>query len=548
MKGLTLFIPNGYSLKECRELLDIQEAEKRLRSKKIRRRYAYAERLEDEQFAILKGYTLVCPYCGKETTAYSETEECSISKGQIEAWANRQLTIFEEPPKRLVIHQDLHLPKQMKCEKCFRESTEKHDERLLIIRYHRKKLSVECQSNNAALINLLFTRCRRSLTLTFPFAERFTMNLRNGHSYYSVIDGTGKVIIVADITRCPDHAPNSTVMTLLQTYPVLKRKLVRAFEKAVERKCPFAMHELTPERLVFMNLFQGFSKPFYDAVPLTDDLILGREFSRITKQLHCASDTELLFRRLKLPQVKSVRRRMFEQPGLFLYAEELEKIWAMFYASAPNDYDRFCRLLAMPQLFHTLALMKQYPAACIFLADYCQEQGGGKAFLKLINDRRKEDIFSYAILYAAMAGNWRRREQTKWQGRGNLNAASRQALCIRYSVPELENSQVYQDFRVRGFVFSWLRSSAEYVRAGNALDNCLRDWRPSKGHAVLVMKRNERPVAAIETYGNAVLQAYGAHNTPIDVDIEISHAFDDWARKYHYSWYRTDRAIPGGGE
>lgn len=548
MKRVVWPVSDGYTVKEHREILDIQSAEDRLSSGKRRRRYAYAERLEDEQSAFLKGYSLVCPFCGKESSAYLGAETCGIQKMQVEAWADRQLTVFEAPHKRLVIHPQLQLPKKLKCARCFRESAQGRSEQTIVIQCRRKKLTVETKSNNTALLNLLFTRCRRSLTLSFPFTERFTLNLRNGHCYCSVIDGTGQEIVVADITRCPDHAPNSTVMTLIQTYPVLKRKLVRVFEKATGRKCPFSMHELTAERLVFMNLFQGFSKQFYDAVPLTDDLILGREFDRVTKRLHCESDAEVLFKHSKLPQVKSVRRRMFEQPGMFFYTEELEKIWAMFCALAPNDYDRFCRMLSMPQLFYTLALMKQYPATCAFFADYCREQGGGKAFLKLINDYRKEKIFSYAILYAAMAGKWRRKEQKDWRARKNLDVASRQALYIHYSVPELTNSQMYHDSCVQGFAFSWLRSSAEYVRAGNALDNCLRDWRPDKGDAVLVIKRKTLPVAAIEVCKGGVLQAYGAHNKRINTDADVFHAFDEWTRRYHYRWYGSVLGIPEGFE
>ena len=50
---------------------------------------------------LLKGQVLTCPYCGKEVSAYLDSEEHAISKDQIEEWSNQQLNLFGSLPSRL---------------------------------------------------------------------------------------------------------------------------------------------------------------------------------------------------------------------------------------------------------------------------------------------------------------------------------------------------------------------------------------------------------------------------------------------------------------
>lgn len=532
----TILLPDGYLVEERTSEHEILWLADKLRSARWRNRYTYAERTEND-IAVLKGSVIVCPYCGKEVPAYDHRTTLGVTESSIERWANFQLSMFGPAPKRLAIHDLLQLPEEHKCPRCFRASGIKLSNHEVTLRYHRKKLSLECSSLNAKLIQLLFARenCPRNFRLTLPFTERLTLNLRSGHTYISMIGNDGSTRASWDITFCPDLAPYSTIVELLKEYPVLMRKLVRAFEHTVGSACPYRVREMTLKRLVLLNLFQRYPKQFYDAVPLNEHHILDRDYRSIAKKLHCAENAEKLLRHSTVPNVKSVRRLFFAQPGLFFYLTELEELWQLL-----GDYNRFCRLLQRAQnIFRILVYLRQFPAAVVFLKDYIFTLGS-EAFCRDYT-RGQESFLRYGLQYSCMNAPCKKNEREKWRGKaGNYQDYT---MASFYSISEITDSQRRQDALIDGYLFSYLRSSAEFQQAGEALHNCLGQYRPRGDGMVVVVRQlkdvnhdEEKLVAAIELRGKRIRQVYGTRNTIIQPNTALDRAILKWEWKNNLIW------------
>ena len=532
----TIILPDGYLVEERTSEHDLLWTADKLRSARWRNQYTFAERI-DNNTAVLKGSVIVCPYCGKVVPAYDNSTALRVTELAIERWTNLQLSMFEPAPKRLAVHDLLQLPEEHKCPRCLRSSGIKLSNREMTLRYHRKKLSLECKSLNAKLIQLLFTResCPRDFRLTFPFTERLTLNLRSGHTYISMIGNDGSTRACWDITFCPDLAPYSTIVELLKEYPVLMRKLVRAFEHTVGSACPYRVREMTLKRLVLLNLFQRYPKQFYDAVPLNDNHVLDRDSRSIARKLHCAEDAEKLLRHSAVPNVKSVRRLLFSQPGLFFYLTELEELWQLL-----GDYNRFCWLIQEVQnIFRILVYLRQFPAVVVFLKDYISTLGSGPFCRDYA--RGQEAFLRYGLQYSCMNTRMQKNEQGKW--RKKTNDYDDYTMAAFYSIPEITDSQHRQDALIDGYLFSYLRSSAEFQQAGEALHNCLGQYRPRGDGVVVVVKQlkdvnhdEEKPVAAIELRGKRIRQVYGTRNTMIQPNTALDRAILKWEWKNNLIW------------
>ena len=539
-------VHNGYISEQESELMDIWSAVEILQSHESRERYLYIERVNETE-AELDRYVLICPYCYTKTTTYQDTYP--VSEADIDRWAElQQCLFFDRTPPRLYLHQRPRKTlAEFSCPSCNRRSLPGYKTDDIIIGYDWPKLYVECAPEDPRLLKLLDKRLEplgKGPIWISPkrYRERLTLNIRNGHAYYSLLLDEREFTVV-DITRGP--FPLITVVDRLLDYPQLIQAFVDTFKAVSGNDCCFEAQEMTLQKLVMMNLFQGYPRSFYDAIPWTDDQVLIRSIK--TKHLHQsgarrisrAYDSTVVENRHSLvntltqsilPQVKTVKKRLFKNPALLFYLKELESIWPLF----GDNIGLFCNLLDMRQtVFLLLAMLNQYPTFAKYIELYVSHRGI-KAFVKAFADKPNE-FLSFALTYQSMNPHL---QKTVLEGFMCKDFASEPSLSY-LSIPE-EIGEGLHDYHIAGYTFSWLRNSADYKQAADVLHNCLSEYRPEPKGAILVIKHGAKIKAAIEVRGKEILQARGPQNTPLESDPEVKEVFDAWMSKYGFQWLEDD--------
>lgn len=84
--------------------------------------------------------------------------------------------------------------------------------------------------------------------------------------------------------------------------------------------------------------------------------------------------------------------------------------------------------------------------------------------------------------------------------------------------------------RIKGYFFTRLRNSRDYIVAGNALQNCLRSWERFDGDVYGVLKFGNY-VAAIEVDEDVIIQAYTYRNGDMNADPSLFSAFCIWKER-----------------
>ena len=95
------------------------------------------------------------------------------------------------------------------------------------------------------------------------------------------------------------------------------------------------------------------------------------------------------------------------------------------------------------------------------------------------------------------------------------------------------------DCKIDGYTFKWLVTSADYIKAGQEMCNCLGEtYQP-----VVVIKSKENYVAAIslDTGNHKIIQSALSKNYPIYNNSPVFSAIEKWCERYNVEW-------PQGGE
>ena len=356
--------------------------------------------------------------------------------------------------------------------------------------------------------------------ISFPLSEELEFNLRNGHSSIRIKDCNSNTLLVADITTGSVDWSCTSLYKLIDTNALIKRKLYKAFSWLYTGHIPFTADDLSPRNAVAMTRFRGFSRIFYDSIPydLTDGMI-DSSFNALAREIRTENDLPGILKRSSIPNTKSIKRTMFSNPGLFFYISELEKMWEIL-----DGINSFLRILESRRIFFILPFLHQYPGSLSFLSDYRTVKSASCLF-SLMNTRWDE-ISSYSTSYCSMSSTAKEKERKRWKNT-KLTLTERQ----HYSIPIPTVSDTIRDCSIDGFFFEWLRTKRDYIRAGNTLNNCLKDWTPIS-NPVVVIKRNSRVVAAVEILDNMVIQARAAHNMAIEHNGDLYVALEKWKAQY----------------
>lgn len=522
-----LEIPSGYQLNRRVQTVELEAACALLRTKK-RRRYTCA--VKKGGIVELVRELVVCPACGHESPSYTrhlvpiycqgDTIQRPATKEDLETWASRQMTFFEET-QSLYFQQFSPPGDTYECPKCLCQSHPFTGNIPVELIHQGHKLTIRQEVTSIA--DILTFPWIQDLSFTFPIWEECVFNFRNGRTYIQLVDPAGEKLAVYDLTSRKDVKSVGAFHFLFQNTR-LRRRVKKAFELEWRSKLPFSEQELDLPHLMLLTEFIGYPKTFYYAIPYARGTYgVDPLFRKERARLHRAVDIPQLYRCSALPQAKSVRRFIFQNPAVLFYQEECQRLCKLV-----DDLNLFCRLLASPSLYLLLAALKVHPGIFPFFEDYVQVKGGKGLLDKVLP--RCYGAFYYALHYGTLSKRAKNQEQARWRKK-NFNFTSRIEISP-FSLPMPPIHTKIHDCTINGYRFFWLKSSRDYYNTSQELHNCLDTWGPCRNPVICIAK-NQRALAAIEVKdGSYIVQAQLPHNRPIKGGTPLYAAYMLWRRKY----------------
>lgn len=536
-KAIGLNIPLGFKVIDKIEKLKVWQAEEQLLTKRYKR-YIKAVRVDDDAYLYAK--YIVCPYCGKEVAINSNSDfrvGCNkknwnlsyrIPKTIIREWATMQLSLFgDELNKELLISSSIDPPVSYVCPNCERTSRASSLERQVELMLERKKVIVKCEiSEIDELLSLEWIKAKE-LCISFPIFEVATFDFLRGRVYVKVEDIHGTVLCRRDITSTPELLRGGAVYKVLNSNKIVMRNVKRLFIEAWGEDLPYTDRQIDLSELYKMTMFVGYPASFYVCIPFAQgSYAVEKSFRSQARKLHLAKNIDNVYLQSLLSQTKSVRRVMFENPGLFFYATEIYGVW-----SALKDSNLLCRFLKGARAYEILSALHMRPGMIMYIADYCSVKGAKAIVTGFENNWNY--IRERAIDYSCMSTRMREQTQRRWRNKGVKTSSV--ARMPEYSLPMHCPDESIKDCTINGYCFFWLRSSNEYVRAASRLKNCLDEWQPYYSPVVCVRKK-DKLLASIELRRKKVVQARGFDNQSIEDDENLYNAFQKWMEKYQLEW------------
>ncbi len=536
-KTIELNLPLGYRLEDKVEYTNVWEAEQILLSKKGRR---YTKAVRHDTDAQLHSRWLVCPYCGKQSVANANAAIFNKaiyggrlyagrpSKGRIAHWASMQISLFEDRKnEELLMAPPVESPGEFVCPECERVSYDTSASRQVVLTLERKRISVRCEVVQLDELLALEWVKKGEISLCFPVFEVLTFDCQSGRVHVKVEDAQGNILCQRDVSACPDRLKGGAVHKVLTCNKVALRNLKRLFRDAWEEPLPYTWKQLDLSALFKMTMFVGYPERFYDCIPYVQNSFrIDRGFSNRARQMHFARDLNDIYQKGGLPPAKSVRRILFSNPGLFFYVEEIRGIW-----DAVGDCNLVSRFLSGERVYEILSSIHMRPGVLEYIRDYSMVKGG----VQLLSDmeRHWERVQTQAIDYCCMGPRMRLEAQHSWGSRRKRDGA--RLFERTYSVPLCRPDEAIRDCTIKGYTFTWLRSSNDYAEAARQLQNCLGGWQTCNAPVVGVHQKG-RYVAAIEVHRGHVVQARGPENRPLEYDPVLLETVQMWAKRFHLDW------------
>ena len=526
-------LPVGYRIEKRSRTVSVDETCDILKTKKQFRRYTSAKRNNDNLTGELEWHQWCCPYCGKRVGAYNRSfgllpQMEKTPANLVEEWATAQTSLFPAEHTVFRLQAPLASGPEYECPRCHKKSGPSKKERETEIFSVRHKIAVTLELGSIEDILAMKWLPSKDYSLSFPLSETVIFNFNNNHTYIKLHDG-GRNFAVCDITRQPQKwASGDPLYDAICNYTCLGRML-RAFTENLCGGLPFAKCELTPGKYVLMTRFSGFDREFYDTIPFTggsDEI--DSSFASVASHLGTVKEALRFFENSSLPQSKSIRKIILKNPGILFYLHECETLWSIL-----NDVNLLRFLMERRCFIDVLVQLHLYPGVVTFYRDYAEVKSK-RALVARLTQGPAQTNFE-GVVYSSLNDDQKLEERKKWKKKAvqAFFAVSSLPMPAVYSVPM--NHRIDPEIfpcKIDGFSFVWLRTSNDYYKTGEALKNCLKDWR-EKDNPVIAVMRDERPVAALEIKDKCIVQARLRRNESLDHDPRLKKAVERWRRKFH---------------
>ena len=505
----------------------------------------------------LTSHVWTCPYCGARFPAYAKyfvndnedvvfDDECAginfkvlfgsrPTKAQIDDLTSTQIPMFGKTDSEpCVFNGECRKIFPVVCPNCAKQSSPSGKYSTIEFIEEKDKLSVTTPLSRRSDLFGIGWMLHGKTVIGKNVTETVTFNFRRGKVSLSLGCEEYREFSVCDVTNIPEAWKDGPLAELFDKFPIVRKIVRRMFEKVSRAKIPFTNEELTPERLVLMTRFIGYSKDFYSSIPFSggSGKICG-SFSGLMKSLHRESDARKLFEESPLPNIDSVRREFRQRPGLIFYIREIEKLW-----SVVKDENLLVKILSYSSVFEILSEFHEYPMLFPYYRDFAEVKGPISMVMNLTD---YTSSFNKEAAYYSIANDGVRAAMRKaWKHDGaieqfDLSRDEDDDYGLKnyagYSVPMAKAASGPEACTILGYRFDWLTSWHDYISVGKALRNCLPYWKSYRNPVVAVYEKGV-PVAAIEVGGTKVIQAFSADNNPISGNENLYYAYRTFLNKF----------------
>lgn len=537
MRTVQLNIPLGYKTEEEKCKLPVEQARELLLTKK-QKKYTRADR--DDYTVELTSHFIRCPHCNYKIRVYARElnrvfgcrvwPDAKVGKDLILDWTSQQMTIFEEERKPLFLSRVVDVHTDLTCPNC--KNTMHHSDKTRHVELKHANHKVYIRAEVLDIMELFSLPCLSTgeVRVEFPLFEVACFNFRNGHSYIRLETPDGRCLAVRDLTSDKYAWTSGAVYNAVSKNKYVRRIVRNMFNDEWNSKIPFCPSELGVNEMRMLTMFVGYDRAFYSAIPFTKgSLAVDDSFKIQARKMRDADDIVSLYKKSKLPNMKSIKKILFDNEGLFFYLEECERLWGLF-----NDPNYFVTLLKEGEIYQILSDLHMRPMIFDFLEDYLKT-GRIKHLLKLIH-KYWHSVCRYAVNYGSMSKHMRKSEQTKWI---KHESGSTIGGFPSFAIPMCNPTERIRDCSIDEFEFSWLKNSVDYEEAGKELNNCLRDW-STYNYPVVCVRKAGKIIAALEVRNDFVFQAFTSNNDSLRKIPGLLKAYYKWHAKNNLS----DKYVP----
>ncbi len=527
--ALNITVCDGYTIIKKQKITDLISAYKILTSQY--KKYSSATKNGDR--ATLTKYIIKCPFCGCEKPAYhgflgygKTAEPCELSSEMLEMWAGVQATLFDDIQNTIYIQSPIQQLERYACPRCGEYSEKATTSCKVYLKSEQNKIYIHREINDFE--GIMSVKWAGDIELEgYPLIEKMIFDFENGACLLQLENAEKNIVANMNVTTCYQKQMCSVLAEVVSTNKTVKQKLKQMFERITGCDVPFSEEELDIDEWVHLAVFTGFSRRFYDDLPLDRDNCIAYCFCHLVPKLRNPQMAMEQLEKSGIPFCKSVKRVFAEQPGLLFYIDECRVIYDLI-----SDINLFVKFLNTQRKYLLLADLHKYSGIRSFLEDYCQINGK-HAFIKLLCNK-PEIICSYAVRYNALSEYEKQRLRKDFSKKKMEFFDAHLSMLYEnrgYSLPISMIPDNIPDCVINSFSFKWLRGKKQFQRAGEQLENCLGSWGAGDNPVVVVCEK-DHAVAAIEVANKCVCQVHGYQNSDIDEYSNLGKAIDKWIKKF----------------
>ena len=514
-----ILLTKGYSV-TTEYVENDYETGKKISTEKSSAKYADAYFYKDK--LICKKKTWICPYCLTRNTI---SPDIKIGEEALEEYS--QLSFFDDDLK--VIY-STHEASNLECE-CCGNIVIKSDEKIEVVftsnnsyiklsnKISNIKELIESNAVNGELIEI---------ANQFPVFQSLCFDFDN-HKVFSVIENSnGEILKNIDI--------DIKLKSLIEDYISIKNCICESLKQIWKPYVfPFEPYEINYNLMVLFTKYVRYTKKdFYFSIPNklnAQDIFCT--FESIAEKLCNFDNLPDTLNEFKLTQVKSIKRILFSTPQLMFYIYEIGKLWDTL-----KDINFLTELLVCPEIYSILACVHMYPNLVDFFKDFISLKP--KRVLLNLLIRKSDLILSYGIFYISLRNEIKDNEKEKWKERNyfiKMRPYLEHKPYILFAIPIRSLGDEYKK-QIQEYEFNPIKTLDELHRAGVELNNCLVDYN-STNNPVIIVKNDNKAVAAIEIKGTHIIQAYANDNEELSEFPKLNCAVKEYCQLCNLKWVFT---------
>lgn len=508
MNRTNITVSDGYKIFEEKSLYDFENILKVLKEDDLK--IISSVVIKDDKVEVVKKYW-ICPVCGckhyvkRNSTVSADGIEDKIFCPNLFYTSNVLIAECESLRKPICV-----------CEKCGSFVPAKNKEYNFAVSCQNNIIKIELAIDD--IEGLISTQILdgdiTSLINEMPVYECLYLDLNKGNATLQIENSQGNVFSKFNGINEIQTLKSNRFFELLFYSDGLKKLVIKAFDEAWGRiDFPFTEKDLDFELLFRLVKFINYPfSEFYYCIPYDEkEINVFPTFNNISEKIHRYDDLPELFANSSLPKAKSLKRLLFTNPEYFFYFYELEKLWQLI-----NDINLFMTVIKSEQIFYLLSQIHIYGKVFEYF-DVFIKHNSVKSFCNIIL-RYPICLISNAIAYLNIADESKEYYEPMFANKKfGLNGFYYKFNFDQtfFNIPMARINEKIKDCSINGYDFVVLKYKKEYVEAGNVLCNCIKTWNYTD-NPVVVIKKGNKAVGAVEIDGSQILQARGYGNSNIE--------------------------------